>query len=1088
MSSPCRAFVSPRLFCWKLVCCLLCLGGLLLAPAMAGEVSTPSDLKQLKYRLIGPKAGGRVCRVAGVPGDPAVYYAATAGGGVWKSTDGGINWSPIFDEQPDSSIGSIAVAPSNPNILYVGAGEANIRGNVIEGHGIYKSTDGGKTWKHVWKQRGQIGTMIVHPANADVAFAAVLGHAFGANPERGIYRTTDGGKTWQKVLYKDTDSGASDVCFDPSNPQILFAGFWETRRYPWDLKSGGPGSGLYVSRDGGDTWTQLGPKDATASGGREPAESAKTAEDAKTIGKGLPPGPYGRIGVAVAPSDGRRVYALIEADKGGLYRSDDGGDTWQLATADRNLRQRAWYYTTLTIDPKNADVIWAPNIPLLKSIDGGKTFKSIQGPHHVDHHDLWIDPQNPKRMIDGNDGGVDVTVNGGETWYAPNLPITQFYHIACDNRLPYHVSGTKQDLGTSSGPSNSLSFSIGIGDWHSVAGGECGFTAPDPSDPNIVYAGNYGGLITRYDHRTKQARNVSIYPVSALGKGADALKHRFQWVAPIHISPHDPKTVYHAAEILFKTTDGGQNWKPISTDLTRNDKGKQKWAGGPITGDNTGAEVFCTIFAVAESPRQKDLIWVGTDDGLVQVSQNGGRTWTNVAASIPGLPEWGTVKCVEPSPFDAGTAYVVVDNRRLDDPKPYLFKTSDLGKTWKNLAGPLPQDACLHVVREDPKRKGLLYAGSDEGVLYSPDDGTTWHALKLNLPTVPVHDLVVKNGDLVVGTHGRSIWILDDLSPIRELTSEVTAKAVHLLPAQEAIRWRYGFGNFGPTAGTNPPRGAILHYFLKEKAKGEITLEVLDANDRPVAKMSSKAAETPAPEGFGRRFFTPRGRPTTDAGINRVVWDLAYDGAKPIKGAKSRSGGAPSGPTVLPGTYKIRLTANGQTQTTTVVVKQDPRVDLPASEMQEQLKLALALRDQLNQLAEQVESVRTIRQQLTQQGEVLKGQPKTTELVKLGKDIVAKLDALEDKLHLSKAEIPNDVLRLGGRLYDDLGGLYSTVMRGDGAPTQGMRESHDESTRALDEAGRELGALIAGDLARFNTLARSLDVPNVVAPGKRPGS
>jgi photosystem II stability/assembly factor-like uncharacterized protein len=537
---------------------------------------SPKEFKALKYRNIGPAAGGRVSRAAGVPGNPLLYYAATASGGVWMSGDGGTTWKSVFDDQPISSIGSIAVAASDPNVIYVGSGEANIRGNVAAGNGIYKSIDGGKSWTHVWHQEGQIGTMVVHPKNADIAYAAVLGHAFGPNPERGVYRTRDGGKSWQQVLKKDSDTGASDVAIDPSNPNTLFAGLWQARRFPWDMTSGGPGSGLYVSRDGGDTWKQL-------------------------AAHGLPDGIWGKVGVAIAPSDGRRIYALIEAEKGGLFRSDDGGENWELATAHRALRQRAWYYTTLTVHPANPNEVWFPQVPMLKTIDGGKTIEYVKGISHGDHHDIWIDPVDPRRMIVANDGGVDITRNGGANWYDPPLPISQFYHVSVDNRHPYWVAGAMQDLGTAQGPSDSLTGGIHLTDWHDVGGGEAGHVYSDPSDPNIVYAGEYLGIITRYDHRTKESRNVSAWPENPSGWGGGEMKYRFQWTAPIAGSPSDPKVVYHGAQVIFRTRDGGQKWDPISPDLTRNDKTKQRWTGGPITGDGTGVETYGTVFAIGKA-------------------------------------------------------------------------------------------------------------------------------------------------------------------------------------------------------------------------------------------------------------------------------------------------------------------------------------------------------------------------------------------------------------------------------------------------------------------------------------------------------
>src|SRR3982751_5582310 len=751
-----RALTFPRTLMSAAAAALLLTAALSAQDApQDSRPESPKQFKALKYRNIGPAAGGRVARATGVPGDPATFYAATASGGVWKSIDGGTTWRSVFDDQPVSSIGSIAVAPSDPNIIYVGSGEANIRGNVAAGNGIYKSIDAGKSWTQVWDQEGQIGTMVVHPKNADIAYAAVLGHAFGPNPERGVYRTRDGGKTWQQVLKKDNDTGASDVAMDPSNPNTLFAGFWQARRFPWDLQSGGPGSGLYVSRDGGDTWKQL-------------------------TGRGLPDGIWGKVGVAVAPSDSRRVYALIEAEKGGLFRSDDGGESWTLASANRALRQRAWYYTTITVHPTNPNEASFPQVPMLPTIDGGKTIEYVKGVAHGDNHDIWIDPLDPKRMIVANDGGVNVTRNAGASWYAPPLPIAQFYHVAADTRRPYQVAGAMQDLGTAQGPSDSLTGTIHLTDWHDVGGGEAGHVYSDPSDPNIVYAGEYLGIITRYDHRTRESRNVSAWPENPSGHGGEDMKYRFQWTAPIAPSPHDPKVIYHGAQVIFRSSNGGQSWEVISPDLTRNDKSKQKWAGGPITGDNTGVETYDTVFAIAESPMQKGVIWAGSDDGLVHLTRDGGQNWTNVTGGMTGLPEWATISMIEPSPLDPSMAFVVVDAHRLDNPHPYLFKTTDYGQTWKRLDARLPQDVYLHAVREDPKKKGQLYLGTERGVMFSADGGDTWRDLRLNLPTVAVHDLIVKGDDLVLATHGRSIWIFDDLRPIREFDTRIATEPMHL--------------------------------------------------------------------------------------------------------------------------------------------------------------------------------------------------------------------------------------------------------------------------------------------------------------------
>ena len=1013
--------------------------------------------QELKYRNVGPAQGGRVSRVAGVPGDPSVYYAATASGGVWKSTDGGVTFKPVFDDQPISSIGSIAVSPSDPNIVYVGSGEANIRGNVAAGNGIYKSIDAGKTWTHVWKQEGQIGTMVVHPRNPDIAFAAVFGHAFGPNEERGVYRTKDGGKTWQQVLKKDRDTGASDVAMDPSNPNILFAGFWQARRRPWELVSGGPGSGLYVSRDGGDTWKSL-------------------------TGNGLPDGIWGKVGVAVAPSDGRRVYALIEAEHGGLFRSDDGGETWRLATKDRALRQRAWYYMTLTINPTNPDDVWFPQVPLLRTIDGGASLKYIRGPHHGDYHDAWIDPEDPKRIIVANDGGVDVSIDGGETWHAPALPIGQFYHVSVDTRVPYRVAGAQQDLGTAQGPSNSLtSGGINPGEWYSVGGGEAGHVVSDWSDPDVVYAGEYLGYISRYDHRTRQARNISAYPENPSGHGGADVKYRFQWTAPIHVSPHDAKAVYHAGNVLFKTTDDGQTWTAISPDLTRDDESKQQWSGGPITGDNSGVETYGTIFAAAESPRQKDLIWAGTDDGLVHITRDGGRTWKNVTAAMNGMPEWGTVSIIEPSPFDAGTAYVAVDAHRLDDMRPYLFKTADYGATWKRLDAKLPQDVYLHAVREDPKKRGQLYLGTERGVMYSTDDGVSWHSLQLNLPTVAVHDLVVKDDDLVLGTHGRSIWILDDLTPVREMPPSQPLSGARLFQPRDAVRWYYASGERDRAAGQNPPRGAVITYYLKDKAK-EVALEIRDARDRLVRTLSSVAR--PA-MGADDNEEAPKPELKVESGVQRAVWDLRWSGADLIKNAKIDWGNPLNGPVAVPGTYTVKLTVDGKTLTTPLIVKPDPRSRASQADLEAQLAFALEVRDAFSRITANVNRLRVVKEQLQGRVGALRSINAAAPLLKGSEGALARIDTFEEEIHNPRAEVVYDILAMkgGAKLYSRLSPLLDFVTDGDGAPTQGAREVFAEHKRELDAWEARVRQFLTTDVAALNAQAAQLGIAFVVVEG-----
>jgi photosystem II stability/assembly factor-like uncharacterized protein len=1023
----------------------------------------PAPFEALKFRSIGPAAGGRITRVAGIAGDPTTYYAATASGGVWRSTDAGLTWKPIFDDQPIASIGSIALAPSNPNVVYVGSGEANIRGNVQPGNGIYRSLDGGKTWTHVWKQEGQIGTMVVHPTNPDIAFAAVLGHAFGPNPERGVLRTTDGGRTWRFVLQRNPDTGASDVALDPSNPNIVFAGFWQARRRPWELISGGPGSGLWVSRDGGDSWKQLGK------------------------GEGLPGGIWGKVGVGVAPSDGRRVYALIEADSGGLFRSDDGGEKWRLINPHRALRQRPWYYSTLTVDPVNPDIVWFPQVPLLKTIDGGRSLVDVKGTHHGDHHDVWIDPKNPRRIIEGNDGGVDVTVNGGETWYAPPLPISQFYHVSVDSQVPYHVSGAMQDLGTASGPSNNLGREgIRLADWFGVGGGEAGHTAHDPTDPNIVYAGEYGGYISRYDHRTRQARNVSIYPENPSGHGAEDLRYRFQWTSPILTSQHTPGVVYHAGNVLFRSTDGGQSWTPASPDLTRNDKAKQKWSGGPITGDNTGVEIYGTIFALAESPKDKGVLWAGTDDGLVHVSRDAGRSWTNVTRNVPGLPEWGTVSMIEASPFDPGTAYLVVDAHRLDDMRPYLWKTTDFGGSWKRLGATLPQDVYLHAIREDPSRRGLLYAGTERGLAYSTDDGGTWRPLKLGLPTVAVHDLRVKGNDLVLGTHGRSIWIFDDLTPIRSITSAVRERDAHLFGPPPAVAWRWSSDNVtGPAPGENPPKGAIIYYFLKRKPKEPIRLEILDAAGALVRTLRS-TVEPPeyAPDDPDEPTEPPEPALAADSGVQRAVWDLRYEAPRKARPAKLDFGWPDFGPRVMPGTYTLRLVVDGKTYTERLTVTPDPRIKISRQDAEEQLRFTLEVRDQIERLTRLIEEARNLRRQVAVRADAWRAAPNGGKLVAASQAIVTRIDTLEARMHNPGAQVVYDILaRPGGtRLYSRITPLYMWAVSGDGAPTQGAREVYADQKKELDGLEAELRALVVGDVAALNRQARELNLGDIPIP------
>jgi photosystem II stability/assembly factor-like uncharacterized protein len=1041
---------------------------MLMAAVMVWAVESPpadaanDPLRGLEYRLIGPAAGGRVARVTGVAGDPLTWYAATAAGGVWKSVNGGGKWTSVFDDQPVSSIGSIAVAPSDSNVIWVGSGEANIRGNVGEGNGIYRSTDAGTSWKHVWTAEGQIGTIIVHPTDPDTAFAAVLGSPFGPGPERGVFRTTDGGSTWTKVLFKDADTGASDVCFDPSNPRILYAGFWQTRRQPWGMTSGGPGSGLYVSRDSGDTWKRL-------------------------DGKGLPDGIWGKVGVRAAVSEPGRIYALIEAEAGGLFRSDDGGETWELVNPSRGLRQRAWYYTTLTVDPADADTVWFPQVSMLKTIDGGSSVRAVKG-GGWDYHDIWIDPTNTKRMIVGSDAGVSLSRDGGETWVHPPIPIGQFYHLSVDTHTPYRVLGSLQDFGTASGPSNSLhGGGILLSDWHPVGGGEAGYVVADPSDPDIVWAGEYLGFISRYNWQTGQAPNVGIFPDDGDGHGAIDLRLRFQWTAPILISPHDPNVVYHAGNQLFRTDDGGQHWQAISPDLTRNDPAKQQWSGGPITGDNTGVEFFDTIFAVAESPIEKGLLWAGSDDGLVHVTRDGGTTWNNVTPK--GFPEWATVSTIEASRWDAETAYVVVDAHRLDDETPYLFKTADLGNTWTRLTAGLDPEIYLHVVREDTRRRGMLYLGTERGVMVSRDDGTSWQPLRLNLPTVSVVDMVVAGDDLVVGTLGRSAWILDDLTPVRNMSPEIAAAPAHLFPVLPAIQWHYASAPYSSRAGAcdNPPVGAIITYSLATKPEGEVSLEILDGDGTLVRRLSSVLKPQFDPPGHPDADPDSKPKPELEVepGTHQASWDLTWEAPRWPPGARSDNGQVKSGPLALPGNYTVKLTVGGSSQMQTVRVETDPRSTTSTSDLEAQLAFNLDVRDRLNRITDMVETIRNVRTQIEDRNTALAGLPQTAPLIELGKRLISGLDAVEEAIHSPQSEVDYDILagRQGGaKLYSRLAWLLMGADDHDGPPTQGMLEVGADIASELAVQEAALDELLSGQLAELNALATELAIPCVLAP------
>ena len=1056
------------------------------AQADGGESKDP--WKGLQYRLIGPFRGGRVVAVSGVVGQNDVYYFGAVAGGVWKTTDGGLNWKPIFDKVKDASpsIGALAVAESDPNVIYVGTGEACIRGNIVGGNGVYKSIDAGTTWKFVGlADTHAIGRVIINPRNPDIAFVAALGHPFADSDERGIFRTRDGGKTWERVLFKDAKSGGIDITFDPSNANILYAALWQARRTPWSMDSGGPGSGLYKSIDGGTTWKEL-------------------------KGHGLPEAVIGRIGVTVSGANPNRVYAVLEADKGGIFRSDDGGQTWRLMSDDHRFRQRAWYYSHIFADPKAVDSLYILNTAVYRSNDGGTTFTRLRVPHG-DNHGLWIDPTNPRRLINGNDGGATVSTNAGESWTTLyNQPTAQFYHVTTDNRFPYYIYGAQQDNSTVAIASTGLDGSIDRSDWYPVGGGESGYVAPDPTDPNIVYAGSYGGEISRYDHRTRQEQAVNPWPINPIGWAAADVRHRFQWTEPIVFSPHDPRTLYFAGEMLFKTTDNGMSWTSISPDLTRNDKSKQAASGGPITKDNTGVEVYDTIFAVVESPVQKDLIWAGTDDGLVHLTRDGGKNWENVTPKI--MPEWGTVSMIEASPRDAGTVYIAVERHKMDDFNPYIFKTTDFGRTWTKLVTGIPAGNYVHAVRVDSRRLDLLFAGTEQGVYLSFDDGAHWQPMQVNLPMSPVNDLVVKKDDLVVATHGRSFWVLDDITPLRQYNDSVAQQQSHLFtpaPANHTLFEGSPFGG-GGTVGQNPPAGAIIDYWLKTslkkpdtkevagtdaestQVKGEsdkneapkITLEILDASGKTIRKFPKKEEAGGSDE---EDFFSRRGGGgdlPVDAGLNRFVWDLRYEGATKVPKAPLW-GGNTNGPFALPGTYQVRLTALGKSYTAPLEIVADPRLSVTQADLTKQFELLLKIRDSLSTTNDTILQIRSLREQIDTVNNHVGSDPQNKAIVEAGKALNKKMTNVEEILVQTKAKSGQDVLNYPVRLNNHFAALGGVVGSASTAPTQQSYEVYDLLTKQLNEQMAKWQEIVSTDIPAYNNLVRQHEVPalKVIQPG-----
>ena len=1031
--------------------------------ALSSETQV-SALSGLKYRLVGPMRGGRATRVAGISGDLTTYYFGAAAGGVWKTTDGGITWHPIFDDQPVAAIGDITISQSNPNIIYVGTGDAKSRGNDSHGNGVYKSTDGGKNWQHMGLDNTRhISRIVIHPENPDIVFAAAPGGYYGPNKERGIFRSLDGGATWEKVLYVNDRTGAYDVTFVPGEPNTLYASMWQMIRNPFSLVSGGPGSGLFRSTDGGKTWN-------------------------KVKGKGFPEGMLGKIGVAVSPADPSRIYAVVEAEQGGLYRSDDNGVNWKHINPSRSLWRRAWFFMDIIPHPQDPDTVFVMNIQLEKSVDGGKTFTPMKI-YHVDHHDLWIDPANPQRMISGNDGGANVSLNGGLGWTRSddNQPTGQFYRVVTDNRVPYYIYGGQQDWETIAIASRGNWNGIGHREWYAVGGCEMGWAAPDKRTSNYVYAGCTDGGISRYDHKTQRNQSVGPWPLTNIGHGAKDAKFRFQWTSPMVISHHDPSVMYSGANVLFQSNDDGMSWKPISEDLTRNDKSKQEASGGPFNKDNVGTEVYGTIYALSESKLKKNLLWVGTDDGLVHVTRNGGKKWKNITPPENLLPAWSRINSIEASPHSPGTAYLSVHRREWNEYGPHVLKTTDYGKSWKRITKGLPEDAIVRVLREDLQRKGLLFLGTELGIYFSLNGGEQWQPLQLNLPVAPVYDLTIKDNDLVVATHGRAFWVLDDISPLRTLTKKLTSKPAHLFSPTTTIRMRDDFARPNTPVGQNPPPGAVVYYNLGEKPKTPVTISIIDSGGNTVHSFSSvveagDSMETHSMVDMGENYS--RSTPvSTELGLNRFVWDLRHPGPTGIADhvifwhpPKT----PPVGPLALPGTYKVQMEVDGKILTTDLTIKADPRIAFPVEELQKQFDLHTRIRGTLSEVSERVIDIRNIYDQVDRLLTKSKDKKNTDSINKALNSFREKLMAVEYALTEPRMEGASDSFHFPIRLDNQLVILLGTVANSDRAPTHQAHEVYEVLKARVDEQFDILNGHLKSDVPKLNKQGSKLGLAPII--------
>ena len=1089
-------------------------------PLDAGRVrpADPLDtaaLNTLKWREAGPFRGGRSVAVAGSAARPGEYYMGTTGGGVFKSLDAGQSWAPVTDRFFGGTIGAVAVSASNPDIVYVGGGEYALRGNVSHGEGVWKSTDAGKTWTSLGlKATRQISRVRIHPTNPEIVFVAAQGNVWAPTPDRGIYRSRDGGKNWSTVLFRNDSTGASDLAFDPGDPNVLYAAFWQAGRTPWMLNSGGEGSGLFKTTDGGDTWQNI------------------------SHNPGMPAGIFGNIGLDVSAANPKRVFALIEADSGGVYRSDDAGATWTRTNADRALRQRAWYYSKIHADPKDTSVVYVNNVNFSKSTDGGKTFRPVRGLNHGDSHDLWIAPNDNKRMIEGDDGGATVSSDGGKTWSDEDFATAQFYHVITTNHFPYQICGAQQDNSTLCGPSRKAG-GIDVRDWVDAGGGESGYIASRPDNPDVVYAGSYGALLTRKDLRTGLERNINPWPDNPMGHSAIDLKYRFQWTYPIVLSPFSPNVLYATSNYVHRTTNEGQSWEVISPDLTRNDPKTLGPSGGLLTKDQTSVEYYGVIFAFAESPKQRGVLWAGSDDGLVHVSQDNGKTWQDVTPKDMAI--YTRVSLIEPSHFAAGTAYIAANRFQLNDDRPYLWKTTDFGKSWTRIDAGIDATEFTRAVREDPEVRGQLYAGTERGVWFSHDDGGSWQRLQLNLPPVPVHDLAIKDGDLIAATHGRSFWIIDDLSALRQMTPALTAEDAHLFKPRDAYRVSFGGGRFGgggagvPGAAAgpavhpiapSPAGGPVISYWLKRPNR-EVVLEFMDAKGKRIRSFTSKqdsvvaadsvtraarmrtrvdslkkagiAADSAerlvqraAAEGAGETAAAARGdddgpmrtppppRAPNKAGVNVFNWNMRYPDASTFEGLIMWAGGT-QGPIAPPGEYQVRLMVDGTpVATQRFALRKDPRTTATPADLAAQFAFLLNVRDRTTAANDAVKTIRWVKSQLDDREKKLTGQAKS-DFQSQAAPLRAELSVVEDSVYQTKNRSGQDPLNYPIRLNNKIAALAGVAGSAEAAPTRQTTAVYGVLSTQLDGELRQMKKTLDARLPVVNGTLRKAGLPAIVA-------